>query len=228
VPGHPPQAPGLPQQYGPPPGYPRPVHPAPGYPPPGYPASYPAGYPAYGNRPPTAPVPLSPTGQPLASFGDRLLAYLIDSAILFGAILVLTVPLCLAFVFAVLPGVLESAGNDTYDEADAFALIVPLLIFVGVLVLLLLGVQYLYYVEYMKRTGQTVGKKAMKIRVVRLDDGGPIDRGIAARRFLVQIVAGAFVPFFSYLDGLWQLWDKPFQQCLHDKFAKTAVVKVVT
>ena len=40
-----------------------------------------------------------------------------------------------------------------------------------------------------------------------------------AKRFLVQDVAGSFVPFFSWLDGLWQLWDKPYQQCLHDKFA---------
>ncbi|MEU3454082.1 hypothetical protein ABZ671_10820 [Micromonospora sp. NPDC006766] len=27
-------------------------------------------------------------------------------------------------------------------------------------------------------------------------------------------------------DGFWQLWDKPWQQCLHDKFAGTVVVKV--
>ena len=34
------------------------------------------------------------------------------------------------------------------------------------------------------------------------------------------------MPFFSYLDGLWQLWDKPFLQTLHDKAAQTVVVKV--
>jgi hypothetical protein len=34
------------------------------------------------------------------------------------------------------------------------------------------------------------------------------------------------VPFLSYLDGLWQLWDKPYLQCLHYKFAQTVVVKV--
>jgi hypothetical protein len=28
------------------------------------------------------------------------------------------------------------------------------------------------------------------------------------------------------VDGLWQLWDKPFQQCLHDKAAGTVVVKL--
>jgi hypothetical protein len=28
------------------------------------------------------------------------------------------------------------------------------------------------------------------------------------------------------IDGFWQLWDKPFQQTLHDKAAQTVVVKV--
>jgi hypothetical protein len=35
-----------------------------------------------------------------------------------------------------------------------------------------------------------------------------------------------FVPGLYYLDGLWQLWDKPYQQCLHDKWPRTGVVKV--
>jgi uncharacterized RDD family membrane protein YckC len=214
VPGQPPQAPGLPR-YGPPPGYP------PAYPP--------AAYPPYGYRPamPPAPPALSRTGRPLASFADRLLAYLIDMAILLGVVLVLAVPFTLAVVFAILPDALRTAPDGSSYEIDSFDFIVPLLLLEGGLLLLLLGFQYLYYVEYMKRTGQTVGKKAMKIRVVRLDDDGPIDRPIAAKRFLVQVVAGGFLPFFSYVDGLWQLWDKPFQQCLHDKFAKTVVVKVV-
>jgi hypothetical protein len=35
-------------------------------------------------------------------------------------------------------------------------------------------------------------------------------------------------PLAGFGDGLWQLWDKPWQQCLHDKFAGTVVVKVST
>ena len=42
----------------------------------------------------------------------------------------------------------------------------------------------------------------------------------------LPIVAGGLIPFFSYVDGLWQLWDKPYLQTLHDKFAQTVVVKV--
>ena len=78
----------------------------------------------------------------------------------------------------------------------------------------------------MHRTGQTVGKKVMKLRVVPIDPSATLTRGMAGRRYLVQFVAGSFVPFLSYLDGLWQLWDKPYQQCLHDKVAETVVVKV--
>jgi hypothetical protein len=50
---------------------------------------------------------------------------------------------------------------------------------------------------------------------------------MAAKRYLVQHVAGTFVPFFSYIDGFWQLWDKPYLQTLHDKAAQTVVVKVL-
>jgi uncharacterized RDD family membrane protein YckC len=49
---------------------------------------------------------------------------------------------------------------------------------------------------------------------------------MAAKRYLVENVGGTLVPFLFYLDGLWQLWDKPYQQTLHDKFAQTVVVKV--
>ena len=67
----------------------------------------------------------------------------------------------------------------------------------------------------------------MKLRVVPLDPARTLDRrhGRPSGTWS-QYVAGSFVPVLSYLDGLWQLWDKPWQQCLHDKFAETVVVKV--
>jgi hypothetical protein len=34
------------------------------------------------------------------------------------------------------------------------------------------------------------------------------------------------VPGLGWVDGLWQLWDKPWRQCLHDKFAQTLVIKL--
>ncbi|MFV2099559.1 hypothetical protein [Micromonospora sp. LOL_024] len=62
--------------------------------------------------------------------------------------------------------------------------------------------------------------------VVPLDATRTLDRRTAGKRYLVQFVGGSLVPGGSHVDGLWQLWDKPWQQCLHDKFAGTVVVKV--
>ena len=42
---------------------------------------------------------------------------------------------------------------------------------------------------------------------------------------MVQYIVGVVVPFFNWIDGLWQLWDKPFQQCLHDKAVTSVVVR---
>jgi uncharacterized RDD family membrane protein YckC len=103
---------------------------------------------------------------------------------------------------------------------------VPILLFdLGLFVLLQLA-YYVYTVEFMHRSGQTLGKKMLNIRVIPLDPARPLTRGMAAKRYLVQHIAGTLVPFFSYIDGLWQLWDKPYLQTLHDKVAQTVVVKV--
>jgi uncharacterized RDD family membrane protein YckC len=85
---------------------------------------------------------------------------------------------------------------------------------------------YFYFVRMCHKTGQTVGKRVMKIRLVRAIDGGPIDLRIAKRRWLVQHVSGGLAPYFNLADGLWQLWDQPHRQCLHDKCADTVVVQV--
>ena len=66
----------------------------------------------------------------------------------------------------------------------------------------------------------------MKIKIIPLDPTEQLTRGMLAKRFLVEHVATLFIPAFNWIDGLWQLWDKPYQQCLHDKFAKTVVIKL--
>ncbi len=68
-------------------------------------------------------------------------------------------------------------------------------------------------------TGQTLGKKAMGIRVYDFRQGGPIGYGRAFLRLLMRIVSG--IPI--YLGYLWMLWD-PEKQTWHDKVAGTVVV----
>ncbi|MFI0796744.1 RDD family protein [Micromonospora rubida] len=181
-------------------------------------------------RPGFAPVPVAPNGQPLASFGDRLLAYLIDSAVSGLVAMVLFLPIIMIFWFRMLDEFTRTNPDGTLVEPDPSTfmtdLMLPLLLAELGLFVLMLGLYWLYHVEYLRRTGQTLGKKVMKLRVVPLDPNGTLDRGTAGRRYLVQFVGAMFVPGLSYVDGLWQLWDKPWQQCLHDKFARTVVVKV--
>lgn len=175
--------------------------------------------------PPLPPPPTSPGGQPLASFTDRLLAYLIDAGIFLAVAMVLVLPAVVIFV-VVVAGNFEVAPDGTLTGPDFTEFIVPFLLLEAGVFALSLVLTYIYYVEMMFRSGQTYGKKAMRIKVVPLDPAATLTRSHAAKRWLVFQVAGALVPFLSYLDGLWQLWDKPYLQCLHDKFAQTVVVKV--
>ncbi|GAA4456705.1 hypothetical protein GCM10023170_051820 [Phytohabitans houttuyneae] len=177
-------------------------------------------------RPPQPPPALSPAGQPLASFADRFLAYLIDYAVLFCVTLVLALPAVVILFFSIAPDLLEVQPDGTPVEPDFMDFFVPLLLIELGLFLVLLVLSYVYYVEMLLRSGQTLGKRAMKIKVVPLDPDAKLTRGAAAKRWLVSYVATSFLPGLIYVDGLWQLWDKPYQQCLHDKFAGTVVVKV--
>jgi uncharacterized RDD family membrane protein YckC len=68
--------------------------------------------------------------------------------------------------------------------------------------------------------GQTFGKKAMGIRVVRKTNGAPIGYGLAIGRYLAR-----FVDFITLGIGLlWAAWD-PLHQTFHDKLASTLVVR---
>ena len=172
------------------------------------------------------PPPLSPGGQPLADFGTRLLAVLIDSAIVTGIAMIVFTPALFFFVFTRMDEIMATEPGVA-PRPDVFGDFVgPLLLLEAGLILLLLVAYYVYYVEMMYRSGQTVGKKVVGIRVVPADPQRRLTRGMAAKRYLVENVAGTLVPLFVYLDGLWQLWDKPYQQTLHDKVAQTVVVKV--
>ena len=120
-------------------------------------------------------------------------------------------------------GTIKSTRSDGTESEDTVLMILGL---EAVLLVAVWVITYLYQVEFMRRGGQTLGKKAMKLKVVPLNPAAVLTRRMCLLRYLVQFLAGGFVPFFSWVDGLWQLWDKPFQQCLHDKAAQTVVVRV--
>ncbi|WMF04621.1 RDD family protein [Micromonospora robiginosa] len=187
---------------------------------------YPTPPPGYAPYPPPAPPAVAPDGQPLASFGDRLLAWLIDTAVASGVAMVFFAPVFFLVFYRAIDD-LDRAGPTGPDPSTMLTdFFLPVLLAELGLFLLLLVFYWLYHVEYARRSGQTLGKKVMKLRIVPAQPGATLTRGMLGKRYLVEFVAGSLVPFLNYLDGFWQLWDKPWQQCLHDKFADTVVVKV--
>jgi uncharacterized RDD family membrane protein YckC len=83
---------------------------------------------------------------------------------------------------------------------------------------LVLGLGYYIYLEG-SPSGQTVGKRAMNIRVIAFDTGGPLGFGRAALRYVARIVSA--IP--CLLGYFWMLWDDQ-KQTWHDKIATAVVV----
>jgi uncharacterized RDD family membrane protein YckC len=90
----------------------------------------------------------------------------------------------------------------------------------GSAIALAIGIAYFGYFEG-SPSGQTIGKRALGIRVVDFATGGPIGFGRAVVRFVGRYVS-AIACFLGYL---WMLWDKE-KQTWHDKFASDVVVPV--
>jgi len=216
-----------------PPGQPGVQHPVPGQPGPGRPPVHypppPPGY--YPPRPPGyVPVPLAPDGRPLGSFVDRFVAYLVDSLIMGGVTLLFWIP---AFVWWFSRFAAETVTMNSSLEPDEplppgfFAdLFVGYLVLTLIIMGLTLIISYVYEVEMSWKQGQTIGKRIMKLQIAPVTPGEQRTRKMFVKRWATEFVVGTFVPFFFYVDVLWQLWDKPLQQALHDKAAGTVVVKI--
>jgi uncharacterized RDD family membrane protein YckC len=157
------------------------------------------------------PQPQGWRGQPLAGWGNRLAAYLLDGLILLVPAIVLTV-----IVVAV------AAGSDTG------AIVTGILSFLAYLVVALIYAPVLMSREG-ARNGQTWGKQAMNIRVVR-DNGQTMSFGWAALREIVVkglavTIASAIIPFIPwFLNYFWPLWDDE-NRALHDMICSTHVVQ---
>lgn len=214
-PPQPPQQPyGYPQQPPAQPGYGYPTQPQPPYgavppqaqSPYGYGHGYPGG--------PTGPVPGMP---PFAGWGARVGATLIDF-----------------LVAGLVPMILVGVGYGQFiaaliDEADLCdatagpcgAPSVPgsALALIGIgLLLSLAGGLFLCYRE--GTTGQTPGKKALGISVLRELDGRPLGFGMAFVRRLCHGLDGAA----CYIGYLWPLWDDK-KQTFADKILNSVVVR---
>ncbi|GAC1323405.1 MAG: RDD family protein [Thermoleophilaceae bacterium] len=83
---------------------------------------------------------------------------------------------------------------------------------------LIIGIAYFVALEG-GPTGQTLGKRALGIRVVDLSGGGAIGYPRAFIRYIGKIISS--IPLL--LGFFWMLWDSQ-KQTWHDKLATTVVV----
>ena len=137
----------------------------------------------------------------LASLGSRILAYLVDMFVLIILIAIFTVPI---FIIQYM--------YFTYDEflIELFANLVGFLIVFG----------YFTLMEGPLGKGRTIGKMALKLRVVKEKDHSRIGYGKSAIRNLLRIVDG----FFLYLIGMLLISNSKKNQRLGDSVAKTIVI----
>jgi uncharacterized RDD family membrane protein YckC len=157
--------------------------------------------------PPTAPVQdVSDQGE-LAGRGSRLWAYLID---------------ILTWCIVWFPTAVVATRNWHFDEEPLENFVNRANWFSGGLAVVLLVVTALL----VARNGQTIGKKAVGIRVVR-SDGSKASLG---RIFWMRNVVNAIPRAIPYVGFLYLLVDVLMifgeaRRCLHDRIADTIVVK---
>jgi uncharacterized RDD family membrane protein YckC len=81
-------------------------------------------------------------------------------------------------------------------------------------------VWFLYFTLLEGHYGQTIGKMALNIKVVKEADGLPIGYGEAAVRTILRIIDG----LFDYLIGAIFIWTSDKKERLGDRVAHTVVV----
>jgi uncharacterized RDD family membrane protein YckC len=207
LPPTPPPAPAYGQPSAPPP------PPAQGYGAPAAPTGYgaaPAGY-GYG-----APTP------PYASWGARAGAFIIDGLV--GAVAM--IPFWIGY--GLLIGGAVAGGSSEYDPNTglytpagepngALMAIGGLLMFIGFLV----SLAFLYWNYGLKqgKTGYSIGKGVLGIKVVKEADGQVLGTWFSIGRFFVHYLD----QLACYIGYLWPLWDDK-RQTFADKILSTIVI----
>ena len=139
----------------------------------------------------------------LADRTDRLLAAIIDRAVYLPFFLIATI---------LVPGMKRSSE-----------VVVPVLILMVTLPLAL----FVYQVWLVSTTGQTIGKKAMKIRIVKVPD---LSQGGFVANFLLRSLAMYVIGAVPVAGSILMIANPLFifrddRRCIHDHVAGTCVIK---
>ena len=155
-----------------------------------------------------------PVGLAYASWFQRVGAYLVDGLVLLPLSIVVFIGL----------GVASSGATTTTDPVTGAASIEganPVgFVIVGIGYLLVFVVSIWNQVVRQGRTGWSLGKQALGIRLLKEDSGQPMGAGLCFVRSIVHLVDA--IP--CYLGFLWPLWDAK-KQTFADKIMTTVVVQ---
>ncbi len=163
--------------------------------------------------PPTASIdaPPQPLGAiVLAERGQRFVAFLLDLLTIIPGMVLLGVAAFMA----------KGATGASGPSGVALALM-------GLGGIYFLGVT-IYQVVLLSKRGQTIGKRGMGIKIVKLDGSAPgFVHAVLLRGFVNGLISG--VP---YLGAVYALVDilmifRDDRRCLHDMIASTRVVKAI-
>lgn len=166
-------------------------------------------------------APVAPVSQTTyAGFGRRLGAVLLDGLIL-GAVMTVVFMIFGMIFFAVAGGAagMVKGSSDAVGTAVGGTIVLLSLVEYALALAIALG----YQVYFVGKSGQTLGKKALGIKVVGMKTMAPVGFGGAILREVLGKFVSGIIPFA--IGYLWMLWDKD-KQTLHDKIAGTIVIKV--
>ncbi|MBK3642231.1 RDD family protein [Streptomyces sp. MBT33] len=175
--------------------------------------------PPYGQQPPPyggdphggGPHPGDPLAgmPPLADSGRRTLARIIDLILVGIVVWLVTWPI----------GVHEYTvnGNNVAVGKSFTQSLIAAVLYIA------------YDTVMMSKSGQTLGKKWLKMRVANLDNGSTPSVQTSLARAAVLWLPFAFccACIWTAICGGWSYFDRPYKQGLHDKAAKTVVVSIV-
>ncbi|MFI6469469.1 RDD family protein [Streptomyces sp. NPDC050516] len=156
-----------------------------------------------------------------AGLGRRLIARLVDTVLLGGAVAGLAVPL--------VSGVVDHI-QDKIDAAKLSGRTVTVYLldgttagFLGIVLGAFLVLGLLYEALPTAKWGRTLGKKLCGVQVRGIESYEPPTFGQAVRRWLVYGVLGLLA--VGVVNVAWCLFDRPWRQCWHDKAARTFVAQ---
>jgi uncharacterized RDD family membrane protein YckC len=150
----------------------------------------------------------------MANFGQRLGAFIIDWLITAA----MAIPAFIALFAG--PTEIEPCTGSSFEPGQLCEVPTGGTIALFLILLLAAFVGGVAYWGVMVGRGQTLGMKALTIRVADMNTGQPIGTGRGIGRFFAMYLSS----LVCYLGFLWMLWDDR-SQTWHDKIVSTFVVE---